>query len=218
MKNLKPTNNAQRNTTLIDYREKLSSQVKRYPKKLFKKLASHSGRNNQGRITTRHQGAGHGRIYRMIDFKRYLHDGIKGIVKSIEYDPYRTCFISFISYRNGSNAFIINPEKLKIGDEIISGDDEKIPIQIGNNLPLRYIPSGTVIHNLELKPRKGGQLARSAGTSATVLGKDENSRYVQVRLVSKEVRKILADCRATVGKVSNSENNLVRLGKAGRNR
>lgn len=218
MKTLKPTNNAQRNTILIDYRQKLYSKVKKYPRNLFKKLSSHAGRNNQGTITTRHQGAGHKKIYRVIDFKRYSHDGVEGIVKSIEYSPYHTSFISLINYKDGSKAFIITPEGLKINDKILSGDSEKIPIQAGNNLPLYYIPAGTFIHNIELKPKKGGQLVRSAGTSAMVLGKDENSRYIQVKLTSKEVRKILTTCRATIGKVSNSENNLVRKGKAGRNR
>jgi len=218
MKALKPTNNAQRNTILIDYRKKLHSKVKKYPQNLLKKLPSHAGRNSQGKITTRHQGAGHKKIYRIIDFKRYPHDNIEGTVKSIEYSPYHTSFISLISYHNGSKAFIITPEGLKVGDKIMSGEGENISIQTGNNLPLRYVPAGTFIHNIELKPKKGGQLARSAGTSSIVLGKDEDNRYVQVKLASKEVRKILANCRATIGKVSNSENNLVRLGKAGRSR
>ncbi|CAG8595234.1 35828_t:CDS:10, partial [Racocetra persica] len=214
MKNLKPTNNAQRNTILVDYRKVLHSEVKKYPRSLFKKLPSHAGRNNQGKITTRHQGGGHKKTYRIIDFKRYPHDGMEGTIKSIEYSPYHTAFISLINYPDGSKVFIITPNGVKIGDKILSGENEKIPIQIGNNLPLRYIPAGTFIHNIELKPKKGGQLARSAGTNAVVLGKDENSRYIQVKLVSKEVRKILANCRATIGKVSNSENNLVKKGKA----
>lgn len=218
MKILKPTNNAQRNTILIDYRQKLHSEVKKYPRSLLKKLPSHAGRNNQGKITTRHQGSGHKKIYRIIDFKRYAHDNIEGIVKSIEYSPYHTAFISLISYQNGNKAFIITPKGLKVGDKILSGENENVPIQTGNNLPLGYIPAGTFIHNIELKPKKGGQLARSAGTSAIVLGRDEDNRYIQVKLTSQEVRKILANCRATVGKVSNSENNLVRLGKAGRSR
>jgi large subunit ribosomal protein L2 len=218
MKILKPVNNAQRNTILIDYQKKLHSEVKKYPSHLFKKISSHAGRNNQGKITTRHQGAGHKKIYRIIDFKRYLHDGIKGEVKSIEYSPYHTSFISLINYRDGSKSFILTPEGLKVGDMILSGENETVPIQTGNNLSLRYIPAGTFVHNIELKPKKGGQLVRSAGTSAMILGKDEDSRYVQIKLTSKEVRKVLANCRATIGKVSNSENNLVRLGKAGRKR
>lgn len=217
MKVLKPgTNNSQRNTILADY-SKLKSLVKKYPRRLFKKITTKSGKNNQGKITVKHRGGGHKKIYRLID-KRYLHDGIEGTVKSIEYDPYRSCFISFISYRNGSNAFIITPDKLELGAKVISGEEGNTPIKVGNNLPLRYIPAGTIIHDVELKPRGGGQLARSAGTCATLVGKDEDSRYIQIRLASKEVRRILADCRATIGKVSNSENNLVRLGKAGRKR
>src|SRR6185369_7800486 len=164
MKALKPTNNAQRNTILIDYRKKLHSKVKKHPQNLLKKLPSHAGRNSQGKITTRHQGAGHKKIYRIIDFKRYPHDNIEGTVKSIEYSPYHTSFISLISYHNGSKAFIITPEGLKVGDKIMSGEGENISIQTGNNLPLRYVPAGTFIHNIELKPKKGGQLARSAGT------------------------------------------------------
>src|SRR5258706_6557891 len=127
MKHLKPnTNNSQRNTTLVDY-SNLKSLVKKYPRRLFKKLTPSSGRNNQGRITVHHRGGGHKKIYRLIDFKRYSHDGIEGTVKSIEYDPYRTCFISFISYRNGSNSFIISPDNLEIGAKIISGESGDIP-------------------------------------------------------------------------------------------
>jgi large subunit ribosomal protein L2 len=218
MKTPKPTNNAQRNTVLVDYSEKLYSEVKKYPRSLFKRLSSHAGRNNQGKKTVRHQGAEHKKIYRIIDFKRYPHDGVEGTIKSIEYSPYHTSFISLVSYQDGSKVFIITPGGLKVGDKIISGESEDIPVQIGNNLPLRYIPAGTFIHNIELKPKKGGQLARSAGTSAVVLGKDKDDHYIQVKLVSKEVRKILASCRATIGKVSNSENRLVKLGKAGRSR
>lgn len=218
MKTLKPTNNAQRNTVLIDYRQKLRSEAKKYPRNLFKKLPSHAGRNNQGKITVRHQGAGHKKIYRIIDFKRYSHDNIEGTVKSIEYSPYHTSFISLINYQDGSKAFIITPEGLKVSDKILSGESENIPVRTGNNLLLKFIPAGTFIHNIETKPKKGGQLVRSAGTSAMVLGKDEDNRYIQVKLTSKEVRKILANCRATIGKVSNSENNLVKKGKAGRNR
>jgi large subunit ribosomal protein L2 len=170
MKTLKPTNNAQRNTVLIDYRQKLRSEVKKYPRSLFKKLPSHAGRNNRGIITTRHQGGGHKKTYRIIDFKRYSRDNIEGKVKSIEYSPYHTAFISFISYLNGDNAFILTPDSLKVGDKILSGENENIPIQIGNNLPLKYIPAGTFIHNIELKLKKGGQLARSAGNYAVVRG------------------------------------------------
>jgi len=217
-KTVKPITNARRNTVLIDYREKLVPNPGKTPRKLFKMIKSHSGRNNQGRITMRHQGSGHKRIYRVIDFKRYDKDGVEGIVKTIEYDPNRNCFISLVSYRDGSFVFIIAPEGLKVNDKIISGEGENIPLKVGNNLPLRCIPINTPIHNLELKPKKGGQLLRGAGTYGEIIGKEQGSKYVLVKLMSKEVRKILIDCRATIGKVSNSEANLVRLGKAGRSR
>ncbi len=170
MKTPKPTNNAQRNIILVDYPEKLHSEVKKYPRSLFKRLSSHAGRNNQGKKTVRHQGAKHKKIYRIIDFKRYTHDGVEGTIKSIEYSPYHTSFISLVSYQDGSKAFIITPERLKVGDKIWSGEDENVPIQLGNNLPLRYIPKGTPIHNLESKPGEGGKLLRSAGTYGEITG------------------------------------------------
>jgi large subunit ribosomal protein L2 len=218
MKNIKPLTNSSRNTTLIDYREKLFPYGKKTPRKLLRSLKSQSGRNNLGRITTRHQGGHHKRFYRIIDFKRYEKDNLEGQVKSIEYDPNRNCFISLISYRDGSFTFIITPEGLKVNDKITSGEGENVPLQVGNNLPLRCIPLNTPIHNLELKPKKGGQLIRSAGTYAEIIGKEEGNKYALVKMMSKEVRKVLANCRATIGKVSNSEANLVSLGKAGRSR
>jgi large subunit ribosomal protein L2 len=218
MKKLKPLTNSNRNAILINYREKLVPNPQKTPRQLLQIIKPHSGRNNQGRITTRHQGGRHKRFYRIIDFKRYEKDNIEGKVKSIEYDPNRNCFISLISYRDGSFTFIIAPEGLKVNDKIISGETADIPLQVGNNLPLQHIPVNTAIHNLELKPKKGGQLIRSAGTYGEVIGKEESSRYVLVKLMSKEVRKVLANCRATIGKTSNSEANLVRLGKAGRSR
>jgi large subunit ribosomal protein L2 len=217
-KTVKPTTNSRRNTILIDYREKLVPNKQKTPRQLLEIIKQHSGRNNSGKITMRHQGGQHKRFYRIIDFKRYEKDGIEGKVKTIEYDPNRNCFISLVSYANGSFVFIITPEGVKVNDKIISGEDENVPLQLGNNLPLRYIPINTPIHNLELKPKKGGQLIRGAGTYAEIIGKEEGSRYVLVKLMSKEVRKVLANCRASIGKVSNSEANLVKLGKAGRSR
>src|SRR4051812_24293450 len=173
MKTLRPLANSSRNTILINYREKLVPNPKKAPRQLLKIIKSQSGRNNQGRITIRHQGGRHKRFYRDIDFKRYEKDNVEGKVKSIEYDPNRNCFISLISYRDGSFAFIIAPEGLKVNDEITSGEGENVPLQVGNNLPLQYIPVNTPIHNLELKPRKGGQLMRSAGTYAEIIGKEE---------------------------------------------
>jgi large subunit ribosomal protein L2 len=217
-KTVKPLTNSSRNTILIDYREKLAPNSQKSPRKLLKIIKPQSGRNNQGKITMRHQGGSHKRFYRIIDFKRYEKDKVEGKVKSIEYDPNRNCFISLISYQDGSFTFIIAPEGLKVNDKIMSGSEEDVPLQIGNNLPLRYIPVNTPIHNLELKPKKGGQIIRSAGTYAEIIGKEEGNDYVLVKLMSKEVRKVLATCRATIGKVSNNEANLVRLGKAGRSR
>src|SRR4051812_14358629 len=218
-KTVKPITNSRRNTILIDYREKLVPNSQKTPRKLLQIIKPHSGRNNLGRITMRHQGSrSHKRFYRVIDFKRYEKDNVEGKVKSIEYDPNRNSFISLISYRDGSFTFIIAPEGLKINDQIISGSNENIPLKIGNNLPLSYIPVNTPIHNLELKPQKGGQLIRGAGTYAEIIGKEEGNKYVLVKLMSKEVRKVLATCRATIGKVSNSESSLVKLGKAGRSR
>jgi large subunit ribosomal protein L2 len=217
-KTVKPLTNSSRNTILIDYREKLVPNSQKSPRQLFKIIKPQSGRNNQGKITMRHQGGSHKRFYRIIDFKRYQKDKLEGKVKSIDYDPNRNCFISLISYQDGSFTFIIAPEGLKVNDKIMSGDSEDIPLKAGNNLPLCYIPVNTPIHNLELKPKKGGQIIRSAGTYAEIIGKEEGNDYVLVKLMSKEVRKVLATCRATIGKVSNNEANLVRLGKAGRSR
>ncbi|CAG8671425.1 5361_t:CDS:1, partial [Paraglomus occultum] len=154
------------------YRKKLVPNIGKTPRKLLKTIKSHSGRNNQGRITMRHQGGGHKRVYRVIDFKRYGKDGIEGVVKTIEYDPNRNCFISLVSYRDGSFVFIIAPEGLRVNDKIMSGEGENIPLKVGNNLPLRYIPINTPIHNLELKLKKGGQLLRSAGTYGEIIGKE----------------------------------------------
>jgi len=218
MKRVKPLANSSRNTILIDYREKLVPSSRETPRQLLELIRSQSGRNNQGKITTRHHGGKHKRFYRIIDFKRYEKDNVEGKVKSIEYDPNRNCFISLISYQDGSFTFIIAPEGLKVNDKITSGEGESVPLRVGNNLPLRHIPVNTPIHNLELKPKKGGQLMRSAGTYAEIIGKEEGNNYVLIKLMSKEVRKVLATCRATIGKVSNSEANLVRLGKAGRSR
>src|SRR6185312_4254029 len=154
LKTIKPTNNSQRNTTLLNYQKKLTSVEKKASRKLFGVIKPCSSRNNHGRFTMRHQGGHHKRFYRIIDFKSYEKDGIVGKVLSIEYDPNRNCFISLISYRDGSFSYIITPEGLKVGDQIISGENEEMPIKVGNNLPLRYIPTHTSIHNLELKPQK----------------------------------------------------------------
>ena len=171
------------------------------------------GRNNQGHITVRHQGGGEKRKYRIIDFKRNKYD-VPGKVASIEYDPNRTANIALINYRDGEKRYIIAPKDLKVGMEIVSG--ENADIKIGNALPIANIPVGTVIHNVELRPLKGGELARSAGSSAQILGREDN--YVMIRLSSGEQRKVLGKCYATVGEVGNADHELVSLGKAGRTR
>ncbi len=171
------------------------------------------GRNNQGKITTRHKGGGHKRLYRLIEFKRRKIN-IPGTIQSIEYDPNRNTNISLVYYADGSKSYILHPEKLKIGDKIIAG--EKIEVSIGNSMPLKNIPLGMDVHNVELYPGKGGQVIRSAGTSAKILAK-ENS-YVVLRLSSKEVRSFHENCVATIGRLSNSDVYNLRLGKAGRKR
>jgi len=172
-----------------------------------------SGRNNQGKITVRHQGGGVKRRYRIIDFKRNKLN-VPGSVVSIEYDPNRTANIALISYADGEKRYIIAPKELKVGDKIVSG--ENVDIKVGNALPISNIPVGTMIHNIELRPGKGGELARSAGSSAQILGREDN--YVMIRLSSGEQRKVLGTCMATVGVVGNEDSSLVKVGKAGRKR
>ena len=182
-------------------------------KSLLKAKNKKSGRNSQGRITVRHQGGGAKQKYRLIDFKRNKHD-IEGTVASIEYDPNRSANIALINYADGEKRYIIAPKGLKVGMKIVSG--ENVDIKVGNALPIMNIPVGTVIHNIEMRPGKGAQIARSAGQSAQILGREE--RYVLVRLSSGETRKILGTCMATIGEVGNEDYSLVRLGKAGRTR
>ena len=182
-------------------------------KPLVKGLRKNGGRNTHGRITTRHIGGGHKKLYRMIDFKRNKDD-IEGLVERIEYDPNRSAHIALILYKDGERRYIIAPKKLAQGDTVISG--ENAPLKNGNTLPLSKIPVGTVVHCIEMKPGKGAQLARSAGTSVQVLAREGN--YATLRLKSGEVRKVLTACRATIGEVSHSEHNLRKLGKAGASR
>ena len=172
-----------------------------------------NGRNNQGKITVRHRGGGVKRKYRLIDFKR-RKDGVTALVSAIEYDPNRSANIALLSYKDGEKAYIIAPKGLKVGDIVESG--ENADIKVGNALPIMNIPVGTVIHNIELKPGKGASLARSAGASAQILGREE--KYVLIRLSSGETRKILGTCRATIGTVGNEDYGLVKVGKAGRTR
>lgn len=177
---------------------------------LIEKKSKKAGRNNQGRITVRHQGGGHKQHYRMIDFKRNKVD-IVGRVERIEYDPNRTAHIALIIYKDGEKSYIIAPRNLVSGQEVVSG--EYAPIKTGNCLPLRNIPVGSVVHCVELKPGKGAQLARSAGASVQLVAKEGD--YATIRLRSGEMRKVLVDCKAVIGEVSNHENNLISLGKAG---
>ena len=172
-----------------------------------------NGRNNQGKITVRHRGGGVKRKYRLIDFKR-RKDGVTAIVTAIEYDPNRSANIALITYKDGEKAYIIAPKGLTVGTVIESG--ENVDIKVGNALPIMNIPVGTVIHNIELKPGKGASLARSAGASAQILGREE--KYVLIRLGSGETRRILGTCRATIGVVGNEDYSLVKIGKAGRTR
>ena len=182
-------------------------------KSLLKIKKKNSGRNNQGKITVRHQGGAEKRKYRIIDFKRNKFD-IVGTVASIEYDPNRSANISLINYVDGEKRYIITPKNLSVGDKIVSS--ENADIKVGNTLPIMNIPVGTVIHNIEMRPGKGGQIARSAGQSAQILGRED--KYVLIRLSSGETRKILGTCLATIGEVGNEDFSLVRLGKAGRTR
>ena len=182
-------------------------------KSLLTTIKKSSGRNNQGKITVRHQGGGVKRKYRIIDFKRNKLE-IPGTVASIEYDPNRTANIALINYADGEKRYIIAPKGLQVGMKIEAGANADI--KVGNALPIMNIPVGTMIHNIELRPGKGGELARSAGTSAQILGRE--GKYVMVRLSSGEQRKVLGTCMATVGEVGNEDSSLVRLGKAGRKR
>ncbi|MBB5150187.1 MULTISPECIES: 50S ribosomal protein L2 [Ureibacillus] len=210
IKKYKPTSNGRRNMTSFDFAEITTDKPE---KSLLAPLKRKAGRNNQGKITVRHHGGGHKRQYRIIDFKRDK-DGIPGRVATIEYDPNRSANIALINYVDGEKRYIIAPKGLKVGQEIISGPDADI--KVGNALPLANIPMGTTVHNIELKPGKGGQLVRSAGASAQVLGRE--GKYVIVRLQSGEVRLVLATCRATIGQVGNESHELVNIGKAGRSR
>ncbi|PWA12952.1 50S ribosomal protein L2 [Pueribacillus theae] len=210
IKKYKPTTNARRGMTGSDFSEITTDKPE---KSLLAPLNRKSGRNNQGRITVRHQGGGHKKKYRIIDFKRNK-DGIPGRVATIEYDPNRTANIALIHYADGEKRYILAPKGLQVGMEIMSGPEADI--KLGNALPLQNIPVGQTIHNIELKPGRGGQLVRSAGAEAQLLGKE--GKYVLVRLSSGETRMVLATCRATIGQVGNVEHELINVGKAGRSR
>jgi large subunit ribosomal protein L2 len=210
VKNYKPTTNGRRGMSTL-----INSEItaKKPEKSLTVSKSKTGGRNNQGKMTVRHIGGGAKQKYRIIDFKRDKFD-VTGKVVSIEYDPNRNANIALIAYKDGEKRYIIAPKDLKVNMIISSG--ENADIRVGNALPLKNIPVGTVIHNVELKPKKGGELCRAAGTSAQILGKE--GKYVMLRLQSSEMRKVLETCMATVGVVGNEDAELINLGKAGRKR
>ena len=210
IKAYKPTSNGRRNMTALTKEEITTSTPE---KSLLAPYKKKGGRNNMGQITTRHHGGGHKRKYRVIDFKRNK-DGVPGKVATIEYDPNRSANIALINYADGEKRYILAPKGLEVGTVIVSG--ETTDVKVGNCMEMGNMPEGTTIHNIEMHPGKGGQLARSAGVSAQILGSEE--KYVIVRLQSGEVRKFLKKCRATVGAVGNEDHGLVNYGKAGRMR
>ena len=210
IKKYNPTTPGLRGMTVSTFEEITSTTPE---KSLTVTLKKHSGRNSRGKITVRHRGGGYRPKYRIIDFKRNK-DGIPGTVATIEYDPNRSANIALINYADGEKRYIIAPNKLSVGDVIVSGPDADI--KIGNTLPLANIPVGTVIHNIELKPGKGGQMVRSAGNGAQLMAKEGN--FAQVRLPSGEVRKVRIECRATIGEVGNLDHQNIQIGKAGRKR
>ena len=210
LKTHNPTTPGRRGLVLVDR----AGLWKGKPEKsLTEGLRNKGGRNNNGRITARRRGGGHKRRYRIIDFKRLKHD-VEATVLRLEYDPNRTAFIALIKYADGDLSYILAPQRLREGDKIISGDT--VDIKPGNAMPMQNIPVGTIIHNVEMKVGKGGQIARSAGTYAQIIGKDQG--YAQLRLNSGELRIVRAECMATVGAVSNPDQQNIKLGKAGRKR
>ena len=210
LKTFKPTTPSQRELVLVDR----SGLWKGKPiKALIEGLNQKAGRNNHGRITQRRRGGGHKRRYRIIDFKRQKYD-MPATVERLEYDPNRSAFIALIRYQDGELSYIIAPQRVEVGATVISG--ERVDIIPGNAMPMQNIPVGTVIHNIEMKPRKGGQIARSAGAYAQLIGKDAS--YALLRLGSGEQRMVRAECMATVGAVSNPDHQNINIGKAGRNR
>ena len=212
IKRFKPTTNGLRHAALHDFAEITKGKPE---KNLLRALKGSGGRNSYGRITSRHRGGGHKRMYRLIDFKRDRIDDVATVI-GIEYDPNRTTRIALIEYADKTRAYILAPVDLKDGDQVVSSNNAEVEIRPGNCLPLNKIPLGTAIHNIELQPGNGGQLARSAGASAQLIAKE--GRYAHLRLPSSEVRMILIQCRATIGQLSNVEHETVSIGKAGRNR
>lgn len=211
IKTYRPATSSLRQKTGLTFEE---LTTRRPHKPLVESLSKSGGRNSRGRISVRRRGGGHKRLYRIIDFKRDKI-GVPGVVDTIEYDPNRSAFISLIKYKDGEKRYILAPLDLKVGHPVIS-EDKQVDILPGNAMPLKVIPLGTVIHNIELRKNKGGQLARSAGTGAQVLAKE--GKYAQVRMPSTEIRKVHLDCRATIGQIGNLDYQHISIGKAGRNR
>ncbi len=210
VKKFKPRTPGQRQLVQIDRKDLWKGKPE---KSLTEGLHKSGGRNNMGRMTARHIGGGHKRRYRIIDWKRANFD-IQGTVERIEYDPNRTAFIALVKYDNGDVRYILAPQRLGVGDKIIAG--EKVDVKPGNAMPLKNMPVGTIIHNIEMKPGKGGQMIRSAGTFAQLVGRDQG--YAQIKLSSGELRVVRGECMATVGAVSNPDHMNTNMGKAGRNR
>jgi len=210
MKNFKPTTPSRRQMTSVDYTEITATEPH---KALTIGRSKQAGRNHHGRITMRHQGGGNKSLYRLVDFKQNKID-ITGRVETIEYDPYRTAFIALVVYKDGERRYIVAPRDLKVGDEVLTAP--QAPLKVGNRLMLKNIPIGYQVHNVEMQPGKGGQIARSAGSYVEVLGQE--GKYSVFKLASTEVRKVSSDCYASVGQVSNPDWNLVTIGKAGRSR
>jgi len=206
----KPTSPGRRGMSVSTFEEITRSKPER---SLLRPLRGNAGRNNQGRVTVRHRGGGHKRMYRLIDFRRDKH-GVPARVSSIEYDPNRSARIALLTYADGEKRYILAPVGLKVGNQIMSGPEAEV--RVGNAMPLRNIPLGTVVHNVELQPGRGGQMARSAGTGAQVLAKEGD--IAQLRLPSGEVRRVALTCLATIGQVGNTDHANLKLGKAGRKR
>ncbi|AGX89086.1 50S ribosomal protein L2 [Mycoplasma parvum] len=209
-----PRSSGKRVLITIDYKKVLTNDKPYKP--LLRKLKKHAGRNNTGQITVRHRGGENKRKYRIIDFKRDKLN-IKGRIQTIEYDPNRTCFISLVHYSDGEKRYILAPSDIKKGDVVLSSM-ERTNLNIGDCMPIGLIPEGMFVHNIEINPGDGGKMVRSAGSQAQILGKDLTGKYTIIKLPSKEVRKVINNARATIGQLSAIEHNLVRLGKAGKNR
>lgn len=210
MKKYKPTTPSRRQMTVVNYG--VLSDIEPI-KKLLSRLPKHSGRNNQGRITMRHQGGGHKKLYRAVDFKQDKLN-ISARIEALEYDPYRTAFIARVVYKDGERRYILASKEMKAGDEIICSENS--PLKEGNRLVLKNIPVGYFVYNIELSPKKGGQLARSAGSYAKILAQD--GKYTNLKMSSGEIRRVLSECFASLGQVSNPEHILTNIGKAGRTR